>query len=165
MDATTVSYVTTIKNGDRNQNAGSTQGGTLLYVYGRGFARNAFSTQPSKNTSNRIKLLSQNRADDCQMLTEEVTDSQLACYTPALPEGSYQVKVFVNDNEIQLSQYPNSRLPYFISTRNNTPLITTITPMSGLPRRIVSINGDFKTYCYLPDVDRCSENDSPIISR
>ncbi|CAF4573242.1 unnamed protein product, partial [Rotaria sp. Silwood2] len=99
------------------------------------------------------------------MQTEKVTDTQLTCYTPPLPEGSYGVKVFVEGNEVQLSQYTYGSLPTFRSSEGNRPRITRISPASGLPQRVISLYGDFKSRCYLRDVEGCSEANIPIISR
>ncbi|CAM4838515.1 unnamed protein product [Rotaria magnacalcarata] len=165
IDATTVSHATTIKGGSREQNTGSSEGGTLLWVYGTGFAQNAFSEVPSKNTSNSVKLTKGDNTYDCQMHIEKVTDTQLTCYTPALPPGQYIVRVYVEGNLIDLSQhtYPNSAT--FRSTQSNAPRITQILPQAGLPQRLIRLYGYFKSKCYLREFDGCSGSDVPVISR
>lgn len=163
--STTVSYSTTVRGGTQQQQRGSTEGGTLLWVYGTGFAENEFREAPSTETSNEVKLVRGNSTYDCAMQIEKGTDTQLACYTPALPPGQYHVQVYVQGNMVPLSQYSSPSSAVFISTPSNTPLITSISPASGFPQRLVSLNGDFKTRCYLRDIEGCSEANVSVISR
>ncbi|CAM4982186.1 unnamed protein product [Rotaria socialis] len=111
INATTVSYATTLRDGNPQQNAGSTEGGTLLWIYGTGFAENHFSMLSSTETSNAVQL--------------------------------------TQGNDVQ----------------SNTPYITKIIPASGLPQRLVTLYGDFKSRCYLREFEGCSEKNSPVISR
>ncbi|CAF3595884.1 unnamed protein product [Rotaria sordida] len=71
-------------SGTQQYRNGSTEGGTLLWIYGTGFAPNAFSTEPSTARSNTIQLIRGNDTYDCEGSIERVTDTQLACYTPPM---------------------------------------------------------------------------------
>lgn len=152
-------------DGTRHQRSGSTEGGTLLWVYGTGFAENAFSIEPSTDTSNSIQLVKGSSVYDCAMHIEKGTDTQLTCYTPPMPAGEYLVRVYVQGNAVPLSQYSFPNTTTFIATAINTPRINSISPASGLPQRLVSLDGDFKTHCYLRDMEGCSEADVSVITR
>ncbi|CAF3612100.1 unnamed protein product, partial [Rotaria socialis] len=95
INATTVSYATTLRDGNPQQNAGSTEGGTLLWIYGTGFAENHFSMLSSTETSNAVQLTQGNDVYECRMHIEKVTNTQLTCYTPPLPRDQYLVRVIV----------------------------------------------------------------------
>jgi hypothetical protein len=151
--------------GTQQQRSGSTEGGTLLWIYGTGFAENAFSMVLSTETSNAVQLVRGNDVYGCTMQIETSTDTQLTCYTPPMPAGEYQVQVYVEGDLVPLSQYSSPNLTTFIATSSNTPQITNISPASGLPQRLVSLNGDFKTQCYLRDTEGCSDADVSVISR
>ena len=151
--------------GTRQQRSGSTEGGTLLWVYGTGFAENAFSMVPSSETSNAIQLVKGSAVYDCDMHIEKGTDTQLTSYTPAMPAGEYLIRVYVQGNLVPLSQYSFPNTTTFIATSTNTPRIANISPMSGLPQRLVSLTGDFKTSCYLRDIEGCSEANVSVITR
>lgn len=102
---------------------------------------------------------------DCKIRDEEVTETQLACYTSPMPEGAYQVRIYVNDYLIPLSSYSNTVATTFYASPTNTPYITTISPVTGLPQRLVTLTGDFKTNCYTTDVDGCYADSAALISR
>lgn len=160
-----MSYVTTVKGGTSSQRNGSTEGGTLLWVYGTGFARTAFSMEPSDEKSNSVKLVNGSDSYDCKLQSEQGTASQLACYTPRVPARDYLVRVYIQGNIIPLNQYSNPSLATFLARSNNTPQINVISPASGEPQRMVSLSGDFKTNCYLHDDDGCRESNVTVISR
>lgn len=162
VEAATVSHATTIRRGTRAQNFGSTEGGNLLWVYGTGFAPNVFREVPTASTPNSVELMRGDASYECRMYSEKVTETQLACYTPSMPAGQYQVRVRVNGNLIPPSQ---SNSPTFISSITNAPQITQISPVAGLPGRLVSLSGNFKSRCYLRETEGCSAENIPFISR
>ncbi|CAF4432640.1 unnamed protein product, partial [Rotaria socialis] len=161
----TVSYVTTAKGGTSSQRNGSTEGGTLLWVYGTGFARTTFSKEPSDDASNSVKLVNGSNSYGCNLQSETGTETQLACYTTRVPVGDYLVQVYVQGSPIPRSQYSNPSIATFLARSNNTPQISVISPASGEPQRMVSLSGDFKTNCYLHDDDGCRESNVSVISR
>ncbi|CAF3653199.1 unnamed protein product [Rotaria sp. Silwood1] len=164
-DTAAVSHVTTVDDRDDERREGSPEGGTRLTVYGSGFAENRFSLVPSTESSNTIELVQGNDVYVCPMHNEKVTDTQLTCNTPRLPEGDYQVRVSVEGNPVPISQYSSPSSATFKAHRNYTPQITNISPASGLPWRLVTLTGDFKTECYLRDSRECSPKNVSAISR
>ena len=50
-------------------------------------------------------------------------------------------------------------------TSGNTPRINQIEPFSGLPGTFIDVKGDFKTACYLRDVDGCADDSGARITR
>jgi hypothetical protein len=48
---------------------------------------------------------------------------------------------------------------------SNTPKITGIVPISGIPGTFINITGDFKTYCFSRDVVECADDSVARITR
>lgn len=48
---------------------------------------------------------------------------------------------------------------------SNTPKINRITPFTGLPGTLVSVEGNFRTGCYLRDVEECADDSGARITR
>lgn len=160
-----VSYVTVRKDGPWTQNSGSTQGGTMVWIYGRRFAENSFSSVPSSSSSNTVQLVDGYSVYACEMHNDKTTNTQLTCYVPALPESVYQVRVYVNGQLIPLYQYENPIRATFAPMLSQTPLINGIYPQSGTPQTLIQMSGDFKTTCYSRDVEGCAQDNNPLISR
>ena len=160
-----VSYVTVRKDGYASQNGGSTQGGTLIWIYGQRFAPNGFTSSPSVSNTNTVQLVDGFAVYNCEMHNDKVTATQLTCYASALPESIYQVRVYVNGILIPLYQYKNAARAVFIPTPSQTPTITGISPQSGPPQSWIQMAGSFKTSCYSRDIEGCSQDNNPLISR
>jgi hypothetical protein len=160
-----VSYVTVRKDGYVSQNGGSTQGGTLIWIYGQRFAQNGFTSSPSVSNTNTVQLVDGFAVYDCEMHNDKVTATQLTCYAPVLPESVYQVRVYVNGILIPIYQYKNPARALFIPTPSQTPTITGISPQSGPPQSWIQMAGSFKTSCYSRDIEGCSQDNNPLISR
>lgn len=162
-----ISYVTTSKNGAAGENQGSTEGYTLLWIRGDGFAQDGFSQLPTVARRYVVKLVKDYSIYDCQIVPEEVTDSRLPCYTSAMSTGSYEVRIYENGYLVPKdpNTYDDPRRAKFESSIANTPIIQSVTPISGLPQRLVSLTGDFKTNCYTRDVEACASDSVPLISR
>ncbi|CAF1300760.1 unnamed protein product, partial [Adineta ricciae] len=160
-----VFYATVRKNGPWTQNSGSTQGGTMLWIYGNRFAQNAFSTVPSTSTSNSVQLVDGYSVYNCQIHPDKVTNTQLTCYTPVIPEGLYQIRVYSNGNLIPLYQYYNKDQATFAAVPSNTPIIDNISPQSGTPQTLIFLSGTFETECFSRDIVGCSDDNNPLISR
>jgi hypothetical protein len=160
-----VFYATVRKNGPWTQNTGSTQGGTMLWIYGIRFAPNGFSSVPSTTTTNTVQLVDGYSVYDCQMHIDKITDTQLTCYAPVMPQSLYQIRVYVNGNLIPLYQYSNPEQATFAPVPSNTPTITNIVPQSGTPETIISLSGVFQTACFSRDIVGCSDDNNPLISR
>ncbi len=158
-------YSTVYKNGPSTENSGSTQGGTMLWIYGNRFAQNGFSTLPSVTTTNTVQLTDGYSVYDCQMHTDKVTNTQLTCYTPEMPQSLYQVRAYVNGNLIPLYQYYDATQATFAPMPSQTPTITSISPQTGPPQTLISLAGTFETACYSRDVVGCADDNNPLISR
>jgi hypothetical protein len=137
----------------------------MLWIYGNRFAQNGFNSVPSILNTNTVQLVDGYSVYDCQMHNDKTTNTQLTCYAPALSEGVYQIRVSVNGYLIPLYQYYDPGRALFSSTPSQTPTITGITPQSGTPQSMITLSGSFDTSCYSRDVDGCSQDNNPLISR
>jgi len=160
-----VTYATVRKDGYTSQNGGSTQGGTMLWIYGQRFADNGFSSTPGVSNTNTVQLVDGYSVYNCEMHNDKTTSTQLTCYVPALPDSVYQVRVYVNGLLIPLYQYNNPAQAFFIPMSSQTPTITGISPSSGTPQSLLQLTGSFKTSCYSRDVEGCAQDNNPLISR
>ncbi|CAF0745209.1 unnamed protein product [Adineta steineri] len=160
-----VTYATVRKAGYYGQNGGSTQGGTLVWIYGNRFAENSFSSVPASSSANTVQLVDGYTVYDCEMHNDKTTTTQLTCYAPVLPESVYQIRVYVNGNLIPLYQYYDPTHAIFASMPSQTPTITGITPQTGTPNSLVTLTGNFETACYSRDVVGCAQDDNALISR
>lgn len=73
-----ISYVTTRKSGWSSSNGASVRGETLVWIHGRRFAKNAFSTVDT----NKVILRGQHASYDCELHADKTTETQITCYTP-----------------------------------------------------------------------------------
>ena len=162
-----VYYSSTKKNGNQGEYFGSTEGETLLWIYGSGFAPRDFDTTPSTTTSNRVQLYRPDAAEiyDCAMEPEEIGTTQLGCYTPSMPDGFYRLRIFVNGRRLSDDEFQSLSSTGFQSSSERTPVIDGISPSIGFPRRLVRLTGNFKTSCYAPDATVCSSAQTSFISR
>ena len=160
-----VSYIGSRRDGAYPRNWGSIEGGTLLWIRGTGFAPNRFDLFSSVSSTNTVYLVRNYSIYECIVRDEETTETQLACYTLPMPEGSYHVRIYVNDYLIPFSSYLNGINGTFYASLNNTPVISTISPVTGLPQRLVTLTGDFKANCYTTDVVGCNLDNVTRISR
>jgi hypothetical protein len=160
-----ISYVTTRKAGPSSLTVGSIEGGTMLWIYGNRFAPNGFNSLPSVSNTNTVQLVNGYSVYDCEMHNDKVTTTQLTCYAPAMPEGAYQVRVYVNNNLIPLYQYIDKNIAIFLPLLSNTPVISGIQPQTGTPQTLITLSGSFDTSCYSRDIDGCSQDNNPLISR
>ena len=162
-----IDYVTTVQGGTGSDYLGGIEGGALLWIIGEGFAPSEFNANLSATTTNLVKLRNNAYVYDCPLYNEEMTasDTQLVCYVPAMPEGSYFTDVYINGNENPISNYTNRWRAYYHSSWARTPRINGIIPATGLPQRLVTISGDFKTNRYPYDVTQLPLETTPVISR
>ena len=137
----------------------------MLWIYGNRFAQNAFNTVPSTVTNNAVQLVDGYTVYDCNIHEDKVTNTQLTCYTPKMPEGVYQIRVYVNGYLIPLYQYYEPKRATFLPMSSQTPTITSISPLSGTPHSLLTLEGAFKSACFSRDIDGCSQDNNPLISR
>jgi hypothetical protein len=160
-----VNYVTAQKNGDYGENYGSTEGGTLLWIRGSNFPERQFNTTPSIANAVTVQLINGVAVYECRIHNEDTTTAQLACYTPAVPEGDYVIRIVINGVSVPYNSDPNNNYVTFRSRTNNTPIIRGVSPMTGPPQRLLTVSGNFMTDCYARDTDRCFRNNVARISR
>ncbi|CAF3431137.1 unnamed protein product [Rotaria sp. Silwood1] len=158
-------YATTRKGGSSTLKDGSIQGGTMIWIYGNRFADSGFSLLPSVSNTNTVQFVSGYSIYDCEMHNDKVTSTQLTCYAPAMPEGVYQIRVYVNNNLIPSYQYIDMNRATFIPSLSYTPIISGIQPQAGTPQILITITGLFRTACYSRDIDGCAQDNNPLISR
>ncbi|CAF4171105.1 unnamed protein product [Rotaria magnacalcarata] len=158
-------YSSVSKNGYWTENSGSTEGATMLWIYGSRFEQNGFSTVLSTTNTNTVQLVSNYTVYDCEMHNDKVTNTQLTCYTPAMAPGVYQIRAYVNGNLIPLYQYRNPKQATFVPLVSQTPTITGISPQTGPPQTLISLSGNFQTACTSRDTNGCSMDGDPLISR
>jgi hypothetical protein len=137
----------------------------MLWIYGNRFAQNGFSTVPSTSTTDTVQLTDGYSVYDCEMHTDKVTNTQLTCYAPEMPQSLYQVRVYVNGYLIPLYQYYDPTQATFAPIPSQTPTITDIEPQTGPPQSLISLYGNFETACYSRDITGCSDDNNPLISR
>ena len=137
----------------------------MIWIYGNRFAQNGFNSAPSVSNTNTVQLSDGYTVYDCQMHNDKTTNTQLTCYTPALSTSVYQIRVSVNGVLIPLYQYYDPNRALFIPTSSQTPTITGIAPQTGTPQSLITLTGQFQSSCYSRDVDGCSDDNNPLISR
>ncbi|XP_026145815.1 PKHD1 like 1, tandem duplicate 1 isoform X2 [Carassius auratus] len=141
---------------------GSLNGGTRLTIEGQGFAQasqfNLNANDP--NIGNTVTLVSRTRSVPCDVEKDSTHSTQITCYTRALPEDDYEVRVSVDGMPI-----PSSRICYgsqwnywctFYPRSFRTPSIQSIRPLSGPPGTVVTLRGRIYTDVYGSNTDKSS---------
>ncbi|XP_051729222.1 fibrocystin-L-like [Ctenopharyngodon idella] len=127
-----------------------------------GFAQaNQFNLNANDpNFGNRVTLVSRTRSVPCDVEKDSTHSNQIMCYTRALPEDDYEVRVSVDGVPI-----PSSNICYgnqwyywcmFYSRTYYTPTIQSISPLSGPPGTVVTLRGTIYTDVYGSSTDRSS---------
>nr|XP_055075127.1 fibrocystin-L-like [Misgurnus anguillicaudatus] len=140
---------------------GSVNGGTRLTIQGQGFAQaSQFSLNADDpNVGNSVTLVSQTRSIPCDVERDSSHSTKITCYTRALPEDNYEIRVSVDGVPIPSSQICNGSPTYnciFQSRWYYTPSIQSLTPLSGLPGTVVTIRGRIFTDVYGSNTDKSS---------
>ncbi|XP_051729532.1 LOW QUALITY PROTEIN: fibrocystin-L-like [Ctenopharyngodon idella] len=141
---------------------GSVNGGTRLTIQGQGFAQaNQFNLNANDpNFGNSVTLVSRTRSIPCDVEKDSTHSNQIMCYTRALPEDDYEVRVSVDGVPI-----PSSNICYgnqwsywcmFYSRTYYTPTIQSISPLSGPPGTVVTLRGRIFTDVYGSNTDKSS---------
>nr|XP_009292515.1 fibrocystin-L isoform X2 [Danio rerio] len=133
---------------------GSLNGGTRLTIWGQGFAQasqfNLNANDP--NLGNKVTLVSTTRSITCDVDRDSSNSKQIMCYTRALPEDSYGVRVSVDGVPIPFSSICNGNTwdywCIFYSRSFRTPTIQSISPLSGPPGTVVTMRGRIFTNVY-----------------
>nr|XP_055075128.1 fibrocystin-L-like [Misgurnus anguillicaudatus] len=137
-----------------SRTAGSVNGGTRLTIQGEGFASQFSLNADDPNVGNSVTLVSQTRSIPCDVDKDSSHPKQIVCYTRAMPEDEYQVRVSVDGGPIppQMCSYYWNCL--FYSRLYYTPTIQSLSPLSGLPGTIVTMRGQIMTDVYGSSTDR-----------
>uniref|UniRef100_A0A673UX60 Fibrocystin-L n=1 Tax=Suricata suricatta TaxID=37032 RepID=A0A673UX60_SURSU len=132
---------------------GSINGATRLTIKGEGFAQaNQFHYGVDADLGNRVQLVSSLRSFSCDVEKDSSHSTQITCYTRAMPEDSYTVRVSVDGVPITESNTCRGRLDSractFSAKSFRTPTIKSITPLSGTPGTLITIQGRIFTDVY-----------------
>ncbi|XP_069051252.1 PKHD1 like 1, tandem duplicate 1 [Lepisosteus oculatus] len=141
---------------------GSVNGATRLTIAGQGFAdANQFNFGAGNdNLGNSVQLVSDTRSIPCDVEKDSSHKTQIICYTRPMPEDNYVVQVSVDGVLI-----PDSNICYgsfysywcsFYPRSYRTPMISSITPLTGLPGTLVTIRGLIFTDVYGSNTDKSS---------
>uniref|UniRef100_A0A8C1B8X1 PKHD1 like 1, tandem duplicate 2 n=1 Tax=Cyprinus carpio carpio TaxID=630221 RepID=A0A8C1B8X1_CYPCA len=135
---------------------GSLNGGTRLTIEGQGFAQasqfNLNANDP--NLGNTVTLVSRTRSVPCDVEKDSTHSTQITCYTRALPEDDYEVRVSVDGMPIPSSLICSGSQWNYWSFR--TPSIQSIRPLSGPPGTVVTLRGRIYTDVYGSNTDKSS---------
>ncbi|XP_073714827.1 fibrocystin-L-like [Misgurnus anguillicaudatus] len=146
-------------------NYGGINGGMRLTIEGEGFAQaSQFSLNADDpNVGNSVTLVSQTRSIPCDVEKYSSHSKKIMCYTRALPEDDYDIRVTVDGVPIPSSLMCTSWGDYwwryycrFQSRSYYTPTIDSLSPLSGLPGTVVTIRGRIMTDVYGSSTDRTS---------
>ncbi|MBN3294522.1 PKHL1 protein, partial [Polypterus senegalus] len=141
---------------------GGTNGAVKVTISGRGFAQaNQFNYGPgNENLGNSVLMVSNTRTVPCDVEKQESYSTQITCYTRSMPEDNYVVKVSVDGEPI-----PDINTIWFHSRGYQTPVIQSVTPVTGLPGTLITIRGMIFTDAYGSSTQASSNGNSARISR
>ncbi|XP_054983665.1 fibrocystin-L [Sorex araneus] len=133
---------------------GSINGATRLTIKGEGFAQaNEFNYGvDNAEMGNSVQLVSSFRSISCDVEKDSSHSTQITCYTRAMPEDSYTVRVSVDGVPVTENNtckgHINSHACSFNAKSFRTPTIRSITPLSGTPGTLITIQGRIFTDVY-----------------
>ncbi|XP_058524528.1 fibrocystin-L isoform X1 [Ochotona princeps] len=133
---------------------GSINGATRLTIKGEGFSHENHFNYGVDNAElgNSVQLVSSFRSISCDVEKDASHSTHITCYTRAMPEGSYAVRVSVDGIPITENNtcrgHVNSRACSFSARSFRTPTIRSITPLSGPPGTLLTIQGRIFTDVY-----------------
>uniref|UniRef100_A0A8C6RMA5 Fibrocystin-L n=1 Tax=Nannospalax galili TaxID=1026970 RepID=A0A8C6RMA5_NANGA len=133
---------------------GSINGATRLTVKGKGFSQVSQFNYGVDNAElgNRVQLVSSFRSITCDVEKDSSHSTQIICYTRAMPEDSYTVRVSVDGVPVTENNtckgLTSSRACSFSAKSFRTPTIRNITPLSGTPGTLITIQGRLFTDVY-----------------
>ncbi|TRY58767.1 hypothetical protein DNTS_034596, partial [Danionella cerebrum] len=104
------------------------------------------------NFGNSVTLVSRTRSIPCDVERDSSTSKQIMCYTRAMPEDKYDVRVSVDGVPIPTSKICDgvswSFRCMFNPRSQNTPTIQSIQPLSATPGSVVKVRGLIFTDAY-----------------
>uniref|UniRef100_A0A3Q2QF83 PA14 domain-containing protein n=1 Tax=Fundulus heteroclitus TaxID=8078 RepID=A0A3Q2QF83_FUNHE len=141
---------------------GSTAGATRLTIIGDGFAQERqFQLSPEDDLfGNRVSLVSDTLSVPCDVERDSTHANQILCYTRAMPQDQYVVRVSVDGVPIPDDNICNGNYkPYHCSLYTRwwrTPTISSLSPVTGLPGTLVTIRGRIYSDVYGSNTDLSS---------
>ncbi|MEE6507574.1 hypothetical protein FKM82_026763 [Ascaphus truei] len=135
-------------------NQGSVNGATRITIKGQGFAEaNQFNYgSGNDHLGNSVQLVSATQSITCDVEKDASHSTQITCYTRPMPVDNYVVRVSVDGVPVPEQSICNGNLQSygckFNTVNNYTPTINSITPASGLPGSIITIQGKIFTDVY-----------------
>ncbi|XP_040210792.1 fibrocystin-L-like [Rana temporaria] len=133
---------------------GSVNGATRLTIKGQGFAEaNQFDYgNGNTNLGNSVQLVSSTRSIPCDVEKDASHSTQITCYTRPMPADSYMVRVSVDGVLVDPSNICYGYYQYwwcmFQTHLSFTPVINSISPLSGPPGSMITIVGKIFTDVY-----------------
>ncbi|XP_048215228.1 fibrocystin-L isoform X1 [Perognathus longimembris pacificus] len=133
---------------------GSINGATRLTIKGEGFSQaNQFNYGvDNAELGNSVQLVSSFQSITCDVEKDSSHSTQITCYTRAMPEDSYTVRVSVDGVPIAENHTCHGRSGSwacsFHTKSFRTPTIRNITPLSGTPGALITIQGRIFTDVY-----------------
>ncbi|XP_032616164.1 fibrocystin-L [Hylobates moloch] len=133
---------------------GSINGATRLTIRGEGFSQaNQFNYGvDNAELGNSVQLVSSFQSITCDVEKDASHSTQITCYTRAMPEDSYTVRVSVDGVPVTENNTCKGHINSWACTFNaksfRTPTIRSITPLSGTPGTQITIQGRIFTDVY-----------------
>ncbi|XP_004640150.1 fibrocystin-L [Octodon degus] len=133
---------------------GSVNGATRLTIKGEGFSQaNQFNYGvDNAELGNSVQLVSSLRSITCDVEKDSSHSTQITCYTRAMPEDSYAVRVSVDGVPVAENNTCKGHINSWACSFNvksfRTPIIRSITPLSGTPGTLITIQGRIFTDVY-----------------
>uniref|UniRef100_E9PSK6 PKHD1 like 1 n=1 Tax=Rattus norvegicus TaxID=10116 RepID=E9PSK6_RAT len=133
---------------------GSINGATRLTIKGEGFSQASQFNYGADNIElgNHVQLVSSFQSITCDVEKDSTHSTQITCYTRAMPEDVYSVRVSVDGVPVAENNtckgVVSSWACSFSTKRFRTPTIRSITPLSGTPGTLITIQGRLFTDVY-----------------
>nr|XP_034372677.1 fibrocystin-L [Arvicanthis niloticus] len=133
---------------------GSINGATRLTIKGEGFSQASQFNYGADNIElgNHVQLVSSFQSIICDVEKDSSHSTQITCYTRAMPEDTYSVRVSVDGVPVTENNtckgVTSSWACSFSTKRFRTPTIRSITPLSGTPGTLITIQGRLFTDVY-----------------
>uniref|UniRef100_A0A3Q3WJ25 PA14 domain-containing protein n=1 Tax=Mola mola TaxID=94237 RepID=A0A3Q3WJ25_MOLML len=141
---------------------GSTNGGTHITILGSGFAQERqFQLNPQNDYfGNRVTLVSDTRSFPCDVERDSTHGGQIICYSRAMPQDSYMVRISVDgepfpDSAICGGVYKHYHCSFY-TVWYRTPTIQSVSPVSGPPGSLFTIRGRIYTDVYGSNTQKSS---------
>ncbi|RUS86318.1 hypothetical protein EGW08_005903, partial [Elysia chlorotica] len=137
--------------------SGSINGGTRVTISGSNFARNQFNFGAgNEHLGSKVKMVSL-EIFECDIHPDGSHETQITCYTRPMPIGEYTIKVSVDGEDVDESNYCSDAANcIFTVSQDHTPTIVSVSPRTGMPGTFLEVKGNIITSRYAsnePDVE------------